>query len=383
MAPPSHAVKARAPLVLGLALVLRLAAVFWADAEVADILRYRKVADHVLDVSWNPYQAPRLYPYPPLWVWVEAGAGWLSRHAGLPFPVLVKLPVVAADVAIVGLLLMTGALRAAWVYACHPVSLLVTGFHGQFEPLALVFLLLALFAFERGRDDASALALSVAIGLKAFPVLLLPLFLLERRGWVRRCRFVALATLPVAVLLVPFAFHDLAALRRELFAYGGVADFGWIGVYRGMVWLWTGALGKGRGEAWGVLIPIGKAVFLAGYAVILAGLVRRRLRLRLAEACLAVLLAFLVLYGALSAQYLLWVVPLAALLNDRFSWPYAAAATLALVGFYAFLAPGVLYPAEAGWLSPAVAGTLWVAGVAATWAVAVGWLGALLRRGMR
>jgi hypothetical protein len=376
-------VRARSLGVLGLALALRLAAAFWSDGEVADVLRYRKVADHVLDVSWNPYQAPRLYPYPPLWVWVEAGCGWLSRHAGLPFPIVVKLPVVAADLAIVGLFLAAGRLRAAWVYACHPVSLLVTGFHGQFEALALLFVLLALSWFERGRDDASALALAVAIGLKALPVLLLPLFLLAMSDWRRRCRYAALATLPVAVLLLPFAVHDLPALRRELFGYGGVADFGWIGLLRGIAWLRTGALGKGRGEAWGILIPLGKVVFLAGYAAILAALARRRLRWDLTQACLAVFLAFLVLYGALSAQYLLWVVPLAALTDDRFSWPYAVAATLALIGFYAFLAPGVLYPADRGWLPPSRAGALWVAGVGATWAITLSWLAAHVRRGLR
>ena len=375
--------RARALGVLGLALVLRLLAVFWADGEVADNLRYRKVADHVLDVSWNPYQAARLYPYPPVWVWVEAGCGWLSRHTGLPFPILVKLPVVVADLAIVGLFLATGHFRAAWVYACHPVSLLVTGFHGQFEALALLFVLLGLSWFERGRHDRSALALAVAIGLKALPVLLLPFFLLEMGEWRRRCRFAALATLPVAALLLPFAVHDLPALRRELFGYGGVADFGWIGLLRGIAWLRTGALGKGRGEAWGVLIPAGKVVFLAGYAAILAALARRRLRCHLTQACLVVFLAFLALYGALSAQYLLWVVPLAAFLDDRFSGPYAVAATLALVGFYVFLAPGVLYPADRQWLPPSAAGTLWVAGVGATWAITLVWLTALVRNGMR
>ena len=81
---------------------VRAPAARWpVDREVADVLRYRKVADHVLDVSWNPYQAPRLYPYPPVWVWVEAGAGWLARHSGLSFPMLVKLPTLAADLFIV------------------------------------------------------------------------------------------------------------------------------------------------------------------------------------------------------------------------------------------------------------------------------------------
>ena len=30
-----------------------------------------------------PYQAPRLYPYPPVWMWVEAGSEWLARATGM------------------------------------------------------------------------------------------------------------------------------------------------------------------------------------------------------------------------------------------------------------------------------------------------------------
>ena len=58
---------------------------------------------------------------------------------------------------------------------------------------------------------------------------------------------------------------------------------------------------------------------------------------------LAVLLAFAVLYGLQSAQYLLWVVPLALLRPGRAVAAHAAAAGVGLVGFYLFLAPGVLH----------------------------------------
>ena len=116
---------------------------------MADVLRYRSVAAHVLDVSWNPYLAPRLYPYPPVWVWVEAGCEWLARHSGLSFAVLVKLPVLAAEIAHRRVLARWGAERggaarwAPWIYALHPVAVLVTGFHGQFDSLALLVVLLA------------------------------------------------------------------------------------------------------------------------------------------------------------------------------------------------------------------------------------------------
>jgi uncharacterized membrane protein len=361
------------------AFAVRLAAILLSDRVVADVLRYRRVAAHVLDVSWNPYQARRLYPYPPVWVWVEAACEWLARHTGLSFAVLVKLPVLAAEVGIVLLLARWGAERggaarwAPWIYALHPVAVLVAGFHGQFDPLALLALLVAVRAFERGRPGPAALALAGGIALKSFPVLALPLFLWRTPGAPARARFAALALLPVAVLLLPYAAHDARAVARELLGYGGVADFGWIGVWRGVRWMIDGTLGRGEARHWGPLIPAAKVLFLAVYAAVLA---RRRASGDLVVAVLAVFVAFQAFYGALSAQYLLWVVPLAALRPDRWLAAHTAAATLGLAGFYLFLAPGVLTPAEAG---VDAAGTLWVIGATATVITAAGWLLSLVR----
>jgi hypothetical protein len=93
---------------------------------------------------------------------------------------------------------------------------------------------------------------------------------------------------------------------------------------------------------------------------------------------LAVLLGFTVLYGLQSAQYLLWVVPLALLRPSRAGAAHAAAASVGLVGFYLFLAPGVLRgPLEGD--TRGVAGGLWLLGGAATLVVCALWLGQLLR----
>jgi hypothetical protein len=93
---------------------------------------------------------------------------------------------------------------------------------------------------------------------------------------------------------------------------------------------------------------------------------------------LAVLLAFAVLYGLQSAQYLLWLVPLALLRPGRAAAAHAAAATVGLVGFYLFLAPGVLHcPLEGD--ARRVAGGFWLLGGLATLVVCASWLATLLR----
>jgi hypothetical protein len=369
------------------ALVLRLAAVLATDRVAADVERYQRVGQHLLDVSPNPYETKRLYPYPPPWAAAEAGAEWLARHGAGSFAVVVKLPVLVADLLMVAVLAAAAAAgRAAplapWLYALHPVSLLVGSVHGQFDAIALVFLLLALEALARGRRDASALALSAAIATKSFPVLALP-FLASggRAGWRSFARYAALALVPGALLLLPFAIADPDALRRELLAYGGIADFGWTGVLRGAEWVATGVLPRSEARFWPAASFLSKSLFLAAWAVLVVAVRTGRLRLPAERAVLAALLAFSVLYGLQSAQYLLWVVPLGLLRPGRATALHAAAATAALVGFYLFLAPGVLAPGPLEGDAALRAGRLWLFGATATLAVCLAWLLAELREG--
>jgi hypothetical protein len=224
--------------------------------------------------------------------------------------------------------------------------------------------------------DSSALAFSAAMATKSVPILLLPFFASHASLGppVKRLRYGLLAVLPVVLILLPYAVADFGALRRELLAYSGIADFGWIGAYRGLRYLHEGRLLRSEPQHWGLLIPVAKILFLAAFAALL--LCARRLALSLDRACLAVFLAFLVFYGAISAQYLLWPIPFGARRSGRGFVLYSAAATAALVGFYAFLAPGVFF--DDGLARPT--GALWAAGATATLLAGAYWLYETLHR---
>jgi len=367
------------------ALALRLVVVLATERAVADVARYERVGRHLLDVSWNPYETKRLYPYPPPWAAAEAGAEWLARRGVGSFPVDVKLPVLAADLALVALLVAAArAGRASplapWLYAVHPVAVLVGAAQGQFDAVPLLLLVLAVEEAARGRRDASALVLSAAIATKSFPVLALPFLALDGQASGRSAaRYAALALVPGALLLLPFALADAGAVARELFAYGGIADFGWTGVARGAEWLATGSLPRSEAMFWPGAARASKVLFLVAWAGLVVAVRSGRLRLDAARASLAAILAFLALYGLQSAQYLLWAVPLGLLRPGRASAAYAGAATVGLVGFYLFLAPGVLVPAPLEGHALAWAGRLWVFGAAASLAASAGWLVVLLR----
>ena len=375
------------PLPVLVALALRLALVLATDRVAGDVERYQRVGAHLLDVSRNPYETKRLYPYPPPWAAVEAGAEWLARRGAGSFAVNVKLPVLAADLLMVAVLVAAAragraSSLAPWLYALHPVSLLVGSVHGQFDAIPLALLLLAVEALARGRRDASALALAAAIATKSFPVLALPLLALDSRAsWRSAARYAALALAPGALVLLPFAVADPGALRRELFSYGGIADFGWTGVLRGAEWLATGGLPRSEARFWPLASFLSKGLFLAAWALLVLAVRAGRLRLAAERAVLATLLAFSVLYGLQSAQYLLWAVPLGLLRPGRAAALHAAAATAALLGFYLFLAPGVLVPAPFEGEAALRAGRLWLFGAAATLGVSFAWLVGILREG--
>lgn len=366
-----------------LAGLLRLTIAAATAHEEADLARYRAVGRHVLDVSWNPYQAPRLYPYPPIWVWAEAGSELVARRTGAPFALVVKLPVIAGDTAIVALLGVSAGLPVAMAWALHPVALLVSGVHGQFDALAMLLVLLSLRCLAGGRDDWSALSLAGAVGLKSFPVLLVPFLALGLAGWRARIRYALLATAPVALILVPYVLHDAGAVRQELAGYGGVADFGWLGLVR-LVRAVHGGLEPSVARYWPVPIAASKALFLAAWTALLALRARRALVPTAPASCLAVILAFLGLYGAISAQYLLWAAPLGLLVLPRaWSLAYAAACAVALAGFYAATAPALLWGEGERWVSKPAATAVWRVGVAATEVVVLAGLARVVRDARR
>ena len=208
----------------------------------------------------------------------------------------------------------------------------------------LFFVLLSLRFHQSGRFDASALSLSAAIATKSVPraaaSVLDPVARRRARRPLRRFS----PSVPVALILVPYAIADFGALARELLGYGGVADFGWIGVWRGLRWLATGALARSEAAHWPRSIAAAKVLFLAVYVAMLwAAATRRAALVGRCRPRLAVFLAFLAFYGAISAQYLLWPVPFGALLPGRVrSRPTARPPPSRSLGFYLFLAPGVL-----------------------------------------
>ena len=317
-------------------------------------------ARHLLDVSWNPYDDRAALPVPAAVGGRRGrGADWLARRGRR----LVRGQRQAAGGR--GRPRDRGAPRRArprrglasplapWLYARPPGEPAVGGRARAVRRDPARASCCWRRAARRARPAATPRRSrsAPAIATKSFPVLALPFLafggagswraaIALRRARARagrapaRCRSPSPTPTRCGASSSPTAASPTSAGPASL---------------RGAEWLATGALPRSEARFWPVaaLALEGRSSWRPGRRSSLA--VRaRRLRLPPRRAVLAVLLAFSALYGLQSAQYLLWVVPLALLRPGRAAAAHAAAASVGLVGFYLFLAPGVLHGAARG-----------------------------------
>jgi len=326
-----------------LALVIRLVPAFWlAPGANFDIESFQLTGQHVLageDVYSAPDTATR-HPYLPAFLYWLGLAQSAAEKSGLPFASLVRLAPILTDVAIALLLTWRAARQAdtshlgdgphqpdgphladaphlrdapypaLWsglLYALNPLAVYVSAYHGQFDALPILFMLLALMAVERGAIGQGGWWLGLGILMKSWPVLALPAMWRALRSpadWLRLAAFSAIA--PLLGLGLYVALFDAAPLTVLSRALGYNHGFG--------VW-GLPYLVRAAGWAWPALLPLYGAYLAAGrYLTLLAlgaaWLLAARKQPPLAAA-LTILVAFLAFTHAFSIQYLVWLLPLA------------------------------------------------------------------------
>ncbi len=219
------------------------------------------------------------------------------------------------DLAALGLLLgLLGALRlpatAVGIYWLNPLvaTELYQGAH--MDGLLLPWIVAAVWAALRGRTVLAAVALALAVALKLWPILLLPLVL--RAAWPSRKRVLAALLVHVAIV---------TALLLPLHVQGATAPSGL--AFYAQYWRNNSALFALQHQFWETLLPwLGVAGELAGsitrwVTVALLGALIALLTLRgrrdasdLPLHCLWVVAGLFLLSPTQFPWYFLWLVPL-------------------------------------------------------------------------
>jgi hypothetical protein len=240
----------------------------------------------------------------PLVAYVFAGALRLGQLLDVSWKVMGRLVTMLADLTLVPLVGRLAPERQAlrrFQYACAPLALMISGIHGQIEPIALALGVGALLTARQRRTTATGLLLGLSITAGSWPVLLVPGVLvalgsarrrLTAAGWAVAVPAVFFLTTPLVIGESP---RFLTPAAKELLSTRPVVgDWGWTPWFTGG----AEALSPSLAKAGTILLVI--ALLVAAY------LWRRA---DPADLTIALLMAFLLVTARFGSQYLLWALP--------------------------------------------------------------------------
>lgn len=265
----------------------------------------------------NVYANTTRYNYGPVWFGVLGAVKWLQLQAGSDaiqvFHLALAALLATVDVTIGWLLARRFGTAVGVVFALSPVSILTTGYHSQFDNLA-VLLALVSWSIIAGRQQSlnrvliSAAILGVSLSTKHL-LIFFPLWVLLSPGMGGLAHRIAYAAVAYGVFIlsfVPFALTEaaLAGIRQHVVPYSSYPTHA---LLRPLVDLVVPVFSVERMFGWIPFFPGVKLVWLL--AMLSAGwVVMRRFR---ESAVLFYLLALVGLSPAMAAQYL--AIPLATL----------------------------------------------------------------------
>lgn len=319
------------------------------------------------------YNRELLFNHTPLVGSVSALLYTIGGHNERLFGFLLRLPSIAADWVVVVALMTRLPLqipivrRALIVFALSPVSFMVSGFHGNVDPILVCLLVLAAAACADRRLVASAVFYGLACNIKVAPLLLGPVFLF---AWVARGAGLRFAFVSGGVVLLGWAYPLIAcpdAFLRNVLGYSGF--WGTWGITyllscTGVDEL-TGIRFGGFTAPQAAIIQVLKLIIVFGVTAF--AWVRRFGESNRIFCTIAVIwLLFMTLAPAGAPQYLVWPAPFLLFLNSRAFLVITAACSIHLFIFYTVLCGGL--PWDYGIVREGTNPHLWLASSILPWA---------------
>lgn len=258
------------------------------------------------------------------------------------FPFWLRLPAILADIGTV--LLVTRLIpristRLIVLLALNPVSILISGFHGNTDPLMIFFVVLSVYLLKVGQLNWAAAAFGMAINIKVVPLLLVPailIYLWSRKSARSIVLFVSIATVVVVVLSMPYILSNPLMISKATLGYGGM----------------YGKWGTAR-----ILIgfPISKASHAIAAKVIQGLIIAltvalavhfNRHKINLMHQIGLIFFLFFLLTPSHALQYLSWPVPFILMLGFWWSLAYYTSAGIYLFLTYNYWSHGQWYFAD-------------------------------------
>lgn len=174
------------------------------------------------------YESSQHFNHTPLLASVLMGMSWLSQTYALPFPLILRLPGIFADV--VSAIVIWKLSRKLWpehvswwwccLFPLSPVAFMISGYHGNFDSVLAMFICLAAYYCVTDKVDLCAIMFGMAVHVKVAPLILTPVFFFFWTARGKGLRFFYVTSgIVMAVWLVPLLRYPYAFLTNVL-GYG-------------------------------------------------------------------------------------------------------------------------------------------------------------------
>lgn len=267
------------------------------------------------------YDALR-WPYPPGFFGFAFAAHEVSRASGLAFHGVVQIPAILADAGLAwtvqhglgmfGRPARTRVVGAALV-ALGPSFVLISGFHGQIDAVAVLPALLALLVWRSGGARRALVAgalIGIGAAVKTVPLFAVLALLPTARSHRERGVLLVIAAAVPAVPLVPFLLASPHPTWFSLHANHGIPGFGGPGLLLqpslADVWL-EGAQNVGITHTTAILLA--HQNLLVALGAVAAGALAWARRVEPVEASVLLWLTITVTNANPNFQYYIWLLP--------------------------------------------------------------------------
>lgn len=333
--------------VVSIGLALRLWFVFGTPG-TPDVTYWAGHAKGLDTLGLTYYRTSWFVNHPPAALFGVHALWRLATWSGVPFRIVLRLPIVLADLAS-ALLLLRGlgdarlGRRAAAAFWLAPLAIVLSSYHGNTDSLLGTFALASAVAMGRGWPGLAGLALGAGAGVKVAIMIALPALLRGVPETGPRVRFWAGVFAASALAFAPALLMDDRAGLDRVFGYGGIT----LRTLSGQ-WVWgvqvfdapLAAIGLGPVTALYDRLHRGVAL---GAVVAFAVIDPRPARdpVALARRVGASFLIFYGLTNSLSFQYFAWCAPFLAVMAAPFRWGLATMLGAYVWCVYAFLCDDV------------------------------------------
>lgn len=294
---------------------------------------------HSLETGSNIYTSTD-YNYPPVWLCIIGIVGKLCKLFGIPFFIGIKYPIIIADIFI--FLTLIFYLKGLNIqkkpyflilagFFLNPLSTMVSSYHPQFCNLSILFLLLACYRYFRNEHNVigTGILTGISVAVKQFTVLCVPIFFFRYKKFISKLVFILLSLVFFFSILLPYFLISPNEVINNIFKYDGLqGKWGFSLLIQLISKLMPGSIKLDINNPYLKGIQL---IIMLGVIIFVSFKTRKT---DITRSILLVFLSFYVFTYGFGIQYLIWVLPFAALLRERYLKHYTIIGSLTAFCYY-------------------------------------------------